>query len=113
VNWTSEHRGNDASSASLELASIPELTRRARLHADAIDGRLVLLSPERGLFLNETAARILRLCDGARSLASIVEELGACHPGASSDIQRDVFAFVAELRSRGLLRLRQGAQEAS
>jgi len=113
LNSTSEFHWHDASSTSLKLASIPELTRRARLREDAVGGRLVLLSPERGLFLNETAAEILRLCDGYRSVETIVHELGARHPEAATQIQKDVFTFFAELRSRGLLRFRRATKEAS
>jgi coenzyme PQQ biosynthesis protein PqqD len=55
----------------------PRLAARARLRWDRVDGRYLLLYPERGLALNESAAAILRLCDGSRTIDAIVTELVA------------------------------------
>ena len=87
-------------------------SRGARLRADPAGQGWVLVYPERGLFLNETAAFILRLCDGTRSVTSLLGELGAQHAAPAQRIQRDVVDFLCELRLRGLIRFR-GALEGS
>jgi pyrroloquinoline quinone biosynthesis protein D len=76
----------------------------ARLRWDKIEGRHVLLSPERGLSLNETATHVVQLCDGSRSEAEIVEccveRYGA---NARAQIETDVGKLLRELLSRGLV----------
>ena len=53
----------------------PRLASRARLKFDPIAKQEMLLFPEAALALNETGAAIVRLCDGARSIDQIVDEL--------------------------------------
>jgi pyrroloquinoline quinone biosynthesis protein D len=69
----------------------------------------MLLYPERGMTLSETAAAILKKCDGARSAETIALEL-ANERYASSDaaaiIRCDVNAFLDEMRRRGLVEAR-------
>jgi pyrroloquinoline quinone biosynthesis protein D len=78
----------------------PKLVAGARLRFDKIDQKHLLLSPERGLLLNETATAILELCDGTRTVAEIAAQLRARWPQAD---ESEVAAFVARLRERGLL----------
>ena len=84
------------------------LARKARLRADPRSGKTVLLYPERGLELSETAARIARLCQQGKSADAIVDELAAAH-GAGHDaaararIDAEVMAFLEALDERGLL----------
>lgn len=64
----------------------------------------MLLYPERGLALNESAADILKLCDGAHSIDEIVEELVRAHSARDAEIvRRDVMALLEAMRKRGLL----------
>ena len=81
-------------------AERPKLAQAARLRFDKIDQKHLLLSPERGLLLNETATAILELCDGTRTAGEIADALRARWPNASSD---EVAAFIDRLRERGLL----------
>jgi pyrroloquinoline quinone biosynthesis protein D len=81
----------------------PKLARRARLRFDRHEGCSMLIYPERGLMLNESAAAIARMCDGTRSVAAIVAALAETHDGARESIERDVFEFLGSLRSKGLL----------
>src|SRR5947209_19420993 len=53
----------------------PRLASRARLKFDAVANQEMLLFPEAALLLNETGAAIVRLCDGARSIDEIVDQL--------------------------------------
>lgn len=66
----------------------------ASAHGSAV-GETLLLYPEHGLVLNQSAAAILRLCDG-RSAGDIATELGA--PLA------DVLELLTVLSERGLVK---------
>jgi coenzyme PQQ biosynthesis protein PqqD len=61
----------------------------------------VLLAPERGFRLNESAAAILRLCDGQTSLLQIAERLAPSAERAQA--LSDVLALAEDLQGRGLL----------
>ena len=88
-------------------AFAPKLARRARLKLDRHENKYMIVYPERGLVLNDAAASIATRCDGARTVATIVDELCALHPDAPrDDIVRDVRGFVVDLLDRGLLDLR-------
>lgn len=82
----------------------PKIASKARLRWDAKDQKHVLLSPERGLVLNASAAQIVELCDGTRTIGAIVDALIATHPAAiRADVARDVDELLAMLRSRALV----------
>ena len=84
----------------------PALAPKARLRFDRISGGYMLLYPERGLSLNTTAASILKLCDGARTLDGIVGELHREYVDRSDDdVRREVVEFLEDLLRRGLLRV--------
>lgn len=88
----------------LDARSRPKLASKARLRWDVRDKAHLLLYPERGLRLNETAGAIVRLCDGARTIAAIVTELEAQLSGdPPAEIEREVMAFLERLYERGLL----------
>lgn len=53
----------------------PKLSRRFRLQYEEAQTRWVLLYPEGMVQLNDSAAEILKRCDGQRSLSEIVGEL--------------------------------------
>ena len=82
----------------------PRLASKVRLRWDAISGKHVLLYPERGLELSETAAEIAQLCTGELCAAAIVDRLHARHGSEPrARIEAEVLAFLAELGARGLL----------
>jgi coenzyme PQQ biosynthesis protein PqqD len=87
------------------LDSRVRLAGKARLRFDERSGKHVLLYPERGLELSESAARIAQLCSGGdRTARGIVDELAAAagdEPRAR--IESDVMAFLQVLEDRGLL----------
>ncbi len=80
----------------------PRLAVGVRLRADPADGRGLLLFPEAALELNATAAAIIRLCDGRRTLAAIAGEL-AHDFGADANIADEVADFLAAMRARRLV----------
>ena len=58
-----------------EVPALPRLSRRLRLQYEPAQGRWVLLYPEGMVQLNDSAAEILRRCDGRHTVAEIVGEL--------------------------------------
>ena len=82
----------------------PRLASRARLKFDSVANQEMLLFPEAALLLNETGAAIVRLCDGARSVEQIVDELAKTFSSANRETLRlEVEKFLASIRARGLL----------
>jgi pyrroloquinoline quinone biosynthesis protein E len=82
----------------------PRLAPGVRVRFDKRDGTPVLLSPERGLRLSETAAGVVALCDGTRTLEGIVQSLAARYTGAGLErIDADVRGLMSELGGRGLI----------
>jgi pyrroloquinoline quinone biosynthesis protein D len=82
----------------------PRLASRARLQFDPTAKQEMLLFPEAALALNETGAAIVRLCDGARSIDGIVDQLSEKYGDADRDaLMLEVMDFLDTIRTRGLL----------
>ncbi|HEX8792580.1 MAG TPA: pyrroloquinoline quinone biosynthesis protein PqqE [Polyangiaceae bacterium] len=81
----------------------PRLSSKARVRPDPRDGRAVLLSPERGMRLSETAAAIVALCDGSRELDAIVAELATRYRADRARVETDVRALLDDLHARALV----------
>ena len=79
----------------------PRLATGARLQYDEVREEHVLLVPEGAVRLNPTAAEVLGLCDGERSLDYIVGALTARYEGA--DLRADVHELVDAMAQRGLV----------
>jgi pyrroloquinoline quinone biosynthesis protein D len=79
----------------------PRLATGARLRYDEVREEHLLLIPEGAVRLNATAAEVLELCDGERSLDDIVGALSARYAGA--DLRDDVLALVDALAKEGLV----------
>jgi pyrroloquinoline quinone biosynthesis protein D len=79
----------------------PRLVTGARLRYDEVREEHVLLIPEGVVRLNPTAAEVLELCDGARSLDDIVSAVSARYEGA--DVRDDVLELVDAMAQRGLV----------
>ncbi len=78
----------------------PRLTSHALLRLDDSEPMVVL--PERAVKLTGSGPEVLALCDGARSVLEIAEELRARH----TDLPRvwdDTHDFVAAMRRQGVL----------
>jgi hypothetical protein len=64
----------------------------------------MLLYPERGLELSESAAGIAKLCKGELTVTAIVQRLAAAHADADHRrIEGEVLTFLRSLDERGLL----------
>jgi pyrroloquinoline quinone biosynthesis protein D len=79
----------------------PRLVTGARLRYDEVREEHLLLIPEGVVRLNPSAAEVLELCDGERSLDDIVGALSARYEGA--DLRADVLELVGALAQRGLV----------
>ena len=79
----------------------PRLVTGARLQYDDVREEHVLLVPEGVVRLNPTAAAVLELCDGERSLDEIVDTLSERYEGA--DLRDDVQELVDGMTQRGLV----------
>jgi pyrroloquinoline quinone biosynthesis protein D len=79
----------------------PRLVTGARLRYDEVREEHLLLVPEGAVRLNPTAAEVLGLCDGDRSLDDIVGVLSQRYDG--SDVGDDVRGLVEAMTQRGLL----------
>jgi pyrroloquinoline quinone biosynthesis protein D len=77
----------------------PKLSRRFRLQYEDAQSRWVLLYPEGMVQLNDSAAEILKRCDGERSLAAIVDELEAAFN--AQGLLPQVTALLEEGQRRG------------
>jgi pyrroloquinoline quinone biosynthesis protein D len=79
----------------------PRLVTGARLQYDDVREEHLLLVPEGAVRLNPTAAEVLELCDGERSLDDIVGALSARYEGA--DVRDDVLELVDAMAQKGLV----------
>ena len=79
----------------------PRLVIGARLRYDEVREEHLLLIPEGAVRLNATAAEVLGLCDGERSLDDIVGALSARYD--SNDVRDDVVELVDAMAQRGLV----------
>lgn len=84
-------------SAALDAGQRPRLARHVRLSFCPTRGRPILLLPETVVVLNRTGGEILERCDGRRTVAEIVAELGARY-GTVPDEQ--VRTFLSRLAAR-------------
>ncbi|MGW2374260.1 pyrroloquinoline quinone biosynthesis protein PqqE [Kitasatospora sp. NPDC001683] len=81
---------------------VPGLRAGVRLVHDPARGRSALLHPEGVLLLNDTAAAVLRHCDGRRDARSLAARLAEEYDGVDG---AQVDALLAELVERRLLTL--------
>jgi pyrroloquinoline quinone biosynthesis protein D len=79
----------------------PRLVDGVRLQYDDVREEHVLLVPEGAVRLNETAAHVLELCDGRRSLEEIADTLSQRYSGA--DVAADVRELLGGMGERGLV----------
>jgi pyrroloquinoline quinone biosynthesis protein D len=81
------------------IPSRPKLSRRFRLQYEEAQSRWVLLYPEGMVQLNDSAAEILKRCDGERTVPGIVSELEAAF--SVQDLAPQVESLLEEGGRRG------------
>jgi pyrroloquinoline quinone biosynthesis protein D len=80
------------------MSGMPRLRRGVRLTFDKTRDTHVLLFPEGVLVPNATAAAVLELCDGARSVTEITTALSRRYSGVREDDVVDVLSRLGERR---------------
>lgn len=91
--------------ASVPEDAKPRLARGVRLQEDKARGGFVLLAPERVLQANSTAVEVLRLCDGERTLAEVIDALAARFGVARARIAAEVQALLRDLAAKRMVEL--------
>jgi pyrroloquinoline quinone biosynthesis protein E len=94
---------DDANNPARQPQARPRLARKARLSQDRVSGEPLLLYPEGVARLNVTAAAIVSLCDGRRTLAEIVAELGDRYAVPPETLRGEVEELLHRLHRCGLL----------
>jgi pyrroloquinoline quinone biosynthesis protein D len=87
------------------VAGRPRLARHVRLSFDETRDQHVLLLPESVVVLNRTGAAVLQLCDGQRTVAEVLAELGRRYAAVPED---EVHRFLARLVERRWVQLEPG-----
>jgi pyrroloquinoline quinone biosynthesis protein D len=77
----------------------PKLSRLFRFQWEEAQGNYVLLYPEGMVKLNQSAAEILKRCDGERDVPDIVQDLERTF--STSGLDDDVKAFLLTASERG------------
>jgi coenzyme PQQ biosynthesis protein PqqD len=91
--------------ATLSLTDRPQLRCGVRTGTDPLSGETVLLFPEGVLILNETAAAVIRHCDGCHSVAEMVAAVGEVYNDVAVD---DVLSLLRDLITQQLLAANRG-----
>jgi pyrroloquinoline quinone biosynthesis protein D len=81
----------------------PRLAPGVRLHFDKTRNAWVLLGPERVIEAEGPASEILQRCDGAHTVAEIIDELAAVYTADRAVIAQDVMEMLTELVAKRLL----------
>jgi pyrroloquinoline quinone biosynthesis protein D len=76
----------------------PKLVPHASVRFNEARGEWLMMMPEAVVVLNETAAAVLNLCDGARSVDGIVDALGADYEGVEAADVEDLLRDLADQR---------------
>lgn len=84
----------------LTNTAVPRLNRGVRLRNEP-DGSTLLLVPEGIVRLNDTAAAVLALVDGTRTIEGIVDALGERFDAPRDDLAHDVAELIDRLTLRG------------
>lgn len=85
----------------IEAHSRLRMARGVRLFWDEVRQQHYLLFPEGMLVLNTTAFRVLKLCNGQRTVGEMVKILADQH--ASAKVEKGVYHLLSRIVERGLL----------
>jgi pyrroloquinoline quinone biosynthesis protein D len=85
--------------------SKPHFPPYVRMQFDPIRKRMAVLAPERVYWPDGVAADILKLCDGARTVAAMAEQLAKEYAAPQDTIETDIAEFVQSWTDMRLLML--------
>ncbi len=86
-------------------SQVPSYAPGVRLRHDAVRGGWVVLAPERLFMPDEHALEVLKLVDGRRDVAAIVDDLAHRFAAPRELIATDVGAMLTDLADKGAIRL--------
>ena len=84
----------------MSLTDRLQLRRGVRTGTDPLSSETVLLFPEGVLIMNETAAAVVRQCDGCHSVADLVQSISEVYDDVAV---ADVLSLLQDLIAQGLL----------
>ena len=88
----------------LQINDIPKLPRHAKLRYDDVRTKWIINAPERVFELDDTAAEIMQLVDGIKSIETIVSNLHKKFTAASRDeIEKDMILMLQSLAEKGFI----------
>ena len=88
----------------ISAASKPVLPPHIKLRHDAGRGRWLILAPERIFDPDDIAVEVLKLCDGARTVGEITEQLAKDYNAPREDIEADIITMLQDLADKGVVK---------
>lgn len=88
--------------STLDFMAMPRLAQGYRFQWEEAQQNHVLLYPEGMVQLSDTAASVLSLCDGKRTLQAIVAELEEAYE--TEGLDKDVTQFLEEAQAQGWIK---------
>jgi len=89
--------------AVIDEASVPRLARGTRLQFDQHRDRWFVQAPERLFVLDPIALEIVKRCDGAATVNTIVDDLAGKFSAPRDVILRDVSALLQDFTDKGVM----------
>jgi pyrroloquinoline quinone biosynthesis protein D len=86
------------------MSDTVHFARGIKLRFDEVRAAWVLLGPERAFVPDEHAVEVLKLIDGQKTEAAIVDDLAARYDAPREIIAADVAAMLDDLQNRGAVR---------
>jgi pyrroloquinoline quinone biosynthesis protein D len=87
----------------IERGSRPHLPQHIKFRQDAARGGWTILAPERVFTPDEIAVAVLQLCDGARTVEAIAQELAIAYTAPVEEIRRDIIVLLQDLADKGVV----------
>jgi pyrroloquinoline quinone biosynthesis protein D len=88
----------------IAAGSKPYLPRHIKLRQDAARGAWTILAPERVFTPDEIAVAVLQLCDGARTVDAIAQELSVTYNAPVVQISADIVSMLQDLADKGVVK---------
>ncbi len=83
--------------------SVPRLPRGVKLRFDKQRDTWVVLAPERVFVLDDIALEVVKRCDGAATLAAILDDLAEAFDAPREVIAKDVLSLLQDLADKGVV----------
>jgi pyrroloquinoline quinone biosynthesis protein D len=87
----------------ISAESVPRLPPGVKLRFDKQRDKWVVLAPERLFVPDPIALEVIKRCDGAASVAAIVDDLAKTFDADRVVIEKDVSALLQELADKGVM----------